>query len=124
MERDQLDALGRAAIPVMDATPPGYVASVTVDAWATDRVKVDVVVREPADPEAIITINVVDQLDDDVEDFGPVLVITPGDSVFMGSCQRCGRHLRTIRPNESLDEIGAAWDRHVHVELCSPAQRG
>lgn len=54
----------------------------------------------------------------DDEDFGPALLVVPGDCEFTGVCQRCDEVLRTIRPNQSLDVLGEAWDRHVNVEGC------
>lgn len=52
------------------------------------------------------------------EDFGPGLLIEVGDCVFVGSCHRCGKTLGSIRPDQSLDVLGAAWDRHANVETC------
>lgn len=50
------------------------------------------------------------------EDFGPALVITPGDCEFHGSCQRCGHSFGTIRPNQSLDQFAGPWERHVFLD--------
>jgi hypothetical protein len=56
---------------------------------------------------------------DEYEDYGPDLLIEVADCSFHGSCHRCGKSLGSIRPNQSLDVIGALWDRHANVERCS-----
>lgn len=55
---------------------------------------------------------------DECEDYGPDLLIEVGDCAFHGSCHRCGKHLGTVRPDESLDVLGGLWDRHANVERC------
>lgn len=54
------------------------------------------------------------------EDFGPDLIISAGDCEFSGRCSRCLATLGSIRPDQSLDLIGVAWDRHVNVDRCNP----
>jgi hypothetical protein len=51
----------------------------------------------------------------DEEDFGPDLIIRPGDCVFVGICSACDAVLGTVRPDQSLDVLGALWDRHVNA---------
>jgi hypothetical protein len=55
---------------------------------------------------------------DEYEDYGPDLLIEVGDCEFHGSCHRCGKHLGSVRPNQSLDVLGNLWDRHANVERC------
>ena len=47
---------------------------------------------------------------------GHALVIEYGDCEFIGRCQ-CGKPLATIRPNQSLDEFGQPWEKHVMTEV-------
>lgn len=54
----------------------------------------------------------------DDEDFGPGLVIEAGDCEFGGLCGGCQKPLGTIRPDQSLDVLGRAWDMHVNRDGC------
>lgn len=56
---------------------------------------------------------------DEYEDYGPDLLIEVGDCSFHGQCHRCGKHLGSINPDQSLDILGQAWDRHANMERCN-----
>jgi hypothetical protein len=47
---------------------------------------------------------------------GHDLVVSFGDCEFHGECS-CGKPLGTIRPDQSLDELGRSWERHVMTEV-------
>lgn len=47
---------------------------------------------------------------------GHDLVVSLGDCAMHGACT-CGRPLGTIKPNQSLDVLGQAWERHVMTEV-------
>jgi hypothetical protein len=49
---------------------------------------------------------------DDNPDGGHHLVIELGDCEFYGRCM-CGVNFGSLRPNQSLNEFGYPWERHV-----------
>jgi len=40
------------------------------------------------------------------------LVISQGDCQFSGKCS-CGAHLGVLRPDQSFNDLGVDWERHV-----------
>lgn len=50
----------------------------------------------------------------DDEETTPDLIISHGDCELFGRCE-CGTPLGSIKPDQSLDVLGQAWERHVMV---------
>lgn len=48
----------------------------------------------------------------------PDLIISLGDCEAWGTCSNCGKSLGSTRPDQSLDILGLAWERHVMTHEC------
>lgn len=55
----------------------------------------------------------------DEEPVQPDMIVSLGDCEMSGACAGCGKHFGVIRPNQSLDVLGQAWERHLMLDRCS-----
>ena len=53
----------------------------------------------------------------------PDMIVTLGDCQMWGTCAGCGKHLGTIRPDQSLDVLGGNWERHLMLDKCQETKR-
>jgi len=57
-------------------------------------------------------------IDEEIGTGGHDMVVSLGDCELYGTCT-CGKPLGMIKPDQSLDKLGVAWERHVMTEALS-----
>jgi hypothetical protein len=55
-------------------------------------------------------------VDEELGETSP-MIVTLGDCDIHGTCGDCGAHLGTIKPNESMDLLGIAWEKHTQARV-------